>query len=321
MVFTTLDIFICLIQLISFIIYSMVIVFLIFLIYRGNRDTSTEFYIHFIVNGFVDILSNIFDILIRRLLVWGLYHEFFESYLWVGNLSPIIYYSTVANCEIGTVIITFNRYMQMHYPLKYKIFWTKRVTIIMVLLQIITPYLSYIYLVNYKVTLLYSEEKHYYYHSMIDKTASWNNSFIMCIWSGSTFLLAFFMNIFNIKKYIQIVLKNKNNSKSLSSKIYLYSMYCLLISISLLLVFLNSCIKLYAVINNLKSLKEQASNNYEWIILLMTCCHPFLILILSKELRRKFLTFYSIHNTLKVTPLALNTINNSKSHNRTVRKV
>ncbi|CEF71424.1 7TM GPCR, serpentine receptor class v (Srv) family-containing protein [Strongyloides ratti] len=317
--YTALDFVICLIQLTAFIAYIMVIMFLISLIFRSNCGTSTEFYIHFIVNGFIDILTNIFDILIRRFPKWNLFISFFKSYLWIGNLSPIIYYSTVANCALGILIITFNRYVQMHFPLDYKHFWTKKTTVIMILFQIIVPYLSYIYLVNYEVVLIYSNDNNYYYHSMKDKTASTYNSLIMCIWSGLIFIFGLKMNISNIRKYVQIIFNKKKESKVSTSKIFLYSMYCFVISISLLLVFLNSCYKLYAVIINDKLSKEEASNNYEWIILLMTCCHPFLILSLSKELRTKFLTFYSISQPSRVSsvPFTIN-VRWRKSINRTV---
>uniref|UniRef100_A0A0N5BEJ7 Serpentine receptor class gamma n=1 Tax=Strongyloides papillosus TaxID=174720 RepID=A0A0N5BEJ7_STREA len=299
MPFTISDYITCSIQIISLIAYLLVIFLLISSIYHKTAGISTEFYIHFVANGVVDILSNVLDICIRRFLTWGCFLEFYHSYLWIGTISPIVYYSTMGNCAVGILIITLNRFLQMNFPLFYKSFWNKKVTIIMIFFQIITPYISYIYLVNFKVTLVYSEERDYFYHSMKDQKASWLNSLVMCIWSGSTFIISFVMNILNIRKYKEIMDKKKK-SGSPTSKVYVYSFYCCIISTSLLMVFINSSIKLYAVEFANKSLKELANFNFEWIILLMTCSHPFLIIILSRDIREKLLKFYTLNQLSKI---------------------
>uniref|UniRef100_A0A0N4ZXI4 Serpentine receptor class gamma n=1 Tax=Parastrongyloides trichosuri TaxID=131310 RepID=A0A0N4ZXI4_PARTI len=181
----------------------------------------------------------------------------------------------------------------MHFPIIYKNHWNIKITILLITLQTILPLVSYLYLLigNVEVMIKYSETYHVWYHSMKDQSISWRNSFILMLWSWITFISTSVMNYFNFKQYISMLKKKKNNNFK-SSKATAYLFYCSSVSFSSLLLACTSSIKLYGSLKGNSFLKEVMNLFYDWIILLMTCCHPYLILILSNEIRTKYLEFY-----------------------------
>uniref|UniRef100_A0A0N4ZLA8 G_PROTEIN_RECEP_F1_2 domain-containing protein n=1 Tax=Parastrongyloides trichosuri TaxID=131310 RepID=A0A0N4ZLA8_PARTI len=287
---STIDIIFLIFKIISIILYF----FVMWFIYRKEMKEDTEsnksFYINFIINGFVDS----FDILMMTFLLdvtrWGWFYEYFKYNEEFIRWSPIFSYLPIFWCEMGNLIITFNRFVALNFPFKYKLYWTKKVTIFLILIQFLLPLIVYHYLIGEQTKMNYLEECNCYSLSMASSVISQKNNITATIYTHTVFILTFVMSICNIIKFKKFA-KNKHSNKE-SRTMLPFVLYCSIICFSTLFLALAYTIKMVGTILKSENVRANAQSYVTISMLCMTVIHPYLLLFINGRLRKKFFIYY-----------------------------
>uniref|UniRef100_A0A0N5BCI7 G_PROTEIN_RECEP_F1_2 domain-containing protein n=1 Tax=Strongyloides papillosus TaxID=174720 RepID=A0A0N5BCI7_STREA len=279
------------IQIMCYILYILLAISFIFKLLREKQrdyDTTTFLY-HFIANTFFDILQSLAVIIFQKFLHWKILVPHYLS----SKFLPIIYgstiYGSILGSVLGSLITVVNRYCALYHVVFFKTFWTKTMCLKLIFLQFMLPILLFSFNFFYTSKVVYVPSYDCYIFFVINEVASMMNNVILSIVTFICSVISIVLNVVILRKYTQVM---KNAPRNERSKRLLMFLYMAVTTICLLALSIEQFVRLYFGILEDKERIYFFSFVLYWIIPIFTITQPIVTLIMSRSLRRFFLSFY-----------------------------
>uniref|UniRef100_A0A0K0F541 Serpentine receptor class gamma n=1 Tax=Strongyloides venezuelensis TaxID=75913 RepID=A0A0K0F541_STRVS len=283
----TIDYILLALKVVSIIFYFLVMWFLYHKSFKEDGDSTKPFYASFIINGFVDSFNILMMTFLLDVSSWGWFYDYFKYNEFFHRWSPVFSYLPIFWSEMGNFVITFNRFVALNFPMIYKCYWNWKVFIAFLIIQFSLPLIIYYYLIVEKTKLNYLEESNTYSLSMARSEISQRNNITATVFTSIIFTLTLIMCIFNVVKFTKIV-NNKHEKKTVLP----FILYCSFICFSMFFLCAAYAIKMIGTIIKSENVRAHAQSYVTSSMLCMTIIHPYLLLLINKRLRQKFLVFY-----------------------------
>uniref|UniRef100_A0A0K0F3Q4 Serpentine receptor class gamma n=1 Tax=Strongyloides venezuelensis TaxID=75913 RepID=A0A0K0F3Q4_STRVS len=220
--------------------------------------------------------------------------DYYASIECLSIIYILTFYQFQTLLIIGNVILTVNKFFALYEPIFYKICWTKSVSYIIVIFQVVATYLYYSYLYFIGAIFVGDVDGAYFTKSewkyiLFDKIAfcfiCWFSTIIMFILTARIGL--------KYNKYIF-----KNNESTLLTKFQSF----LLMSVSNLILFslsIISSVTIYATAIDNNDIRLRMNNHNSRILPLLACSAPYCLILSTKSFRDNFwhfLKFRSLKN-------------------------
>uniref|UniRef100_A0A0N5BRT8 Serpentine receptor class gamma n=1 Tax=Strongyloides papillosus TaxID=174720 RepID=A0A0N5BRT8_STREA len=280
------------IQFISYAIYVLLAITLIVKMKytKKNYNGKYSFYIQFIVNLFYDVGQAFVVIVFQKFLKWGIFVDYLIKSSWTHSLYAPSCYILIAGSVIGNFIALANRYCALQYPYFYRNKWDKKFSIILICTQIFLPILMFCHTFNTSTTIIYSTEMQSYTFFILNDKISILNNIILAIIAGTCSTISIFFNCVIIYKYNKII--SQINSKKEKSKLISIVIYVSITNLSLFGLSIQQTLRMIFGIQRDYYMIFTLSHFLFWIVPLSNIFQPYMVLFLSKHLRRKFVSMY-----------------------------
>uniref|UniRef100_A0A0N4ZXL7 Serpentine receptor class gamma n=1 Tax=Parastrongyloides trichosuri TaxID=131310 RepID=A0A0N4ZXL7_PARTI len=213
---------------------------------------------------------------------WRFFLDFIEAHdVFNHMVAPLICMAPFASV-LGCTFTVINRYCALCYPLLFKEKWSKNVSCILIVIQIILPVAIFSFNFGNSSKLVYVEVFDSYMFQVLNlKDAIINNIILFCLTFLST-VITVTLNFIIFKKFKKLM---ANASKKERNKKYLMMFY--MIGTTLCLIAL--CL---FIITKFRNGAIFTTFLLYWIIPTLTLVQPITTLIMSKYIRESFLRFY-----------------------------
>uniref|UniRef100_A0A1I7ZXV5 G_PROTEIN_RECEP_F1_2 domain-containing protein n=1 Tax=Steinernema glaseri TaxID=37863 RepID=A0A1I7ZXV5_9BILA len=115
-----------------------VLVISILLVNLKRLKHNKAFFIFFLVNGFVDVISILANALGTSFPAWGLFLDFYLTQgTLIGKIHFVVTYWTRYSQGVHTLLIAFNRSTAVFFPLRYEKIWSRRWVQVCVAVQVL----------------------------------------------------------------------------------------------------------------------------------------------------------------------------------------
>uniref|UniRef100_A0A0K0E2S5 Serpentine receptor class gamma n=1 Tax=Strongyloides stercoralis TaxID=6248 RepID=A0A0K0E2S5_STRER len=279
------------IQCICYLIYIMLALsfFLKMLENKDKEKDVTTFKIHFIMNSFFDILQAFSVIIFQKFLHWNILVSYFNENKWIKFLYAPILYMSIFGSVIGGCYTVINRYCALVYPIFFRQKWSKNISYALIMLQFILPISCFLQNIFVETIVIHIPEYNTYIFKITSDYVSQLNNLILAIGTGIVCLITLSCNIIIFHRYTKLFHGLNKNERSKKTSIFFYSIGT---TLCLFLLFLEQLIRYIFIIKNNKSGIFFLTYVLYWIIPSFTCFQPIIILIISKDIRKKFLKAY-----------------------------
>ncbi|KAK0409625.1 hypothetical protein QR680_004657 [Steinernema hermaphroditum] len=99
---------------------------------------NKAFFVFFLINGFVDIVSILANALGNSFPAWGLFLDFYLSHgTLVGKIYLVLMYWTRYSQGVNTLLLAFNRSTAVLFPFRYGKIWSKRWVKVCIAIQLL----------------------------------------------------------------------------------------------------------------------------------------------------------------------------------------
>uniref|UniRef100_A0A0K0FNU9 G_PROTEIN_RECEP_F1_2 domain-containing protein n=1 Tax=Strongyloides venezuelensis TaxID=75913 RepID=A0A0K0FNU9_STRVS len=279
------------IQIICYILYILLTISFVFKLLREKHcdyDTTTFLY-HFIANSIFDILQALAVIIFQKFLHWDILISYYLSSKWLPIIYGPVLYTSILGSVLGSLITVVNRYCALYHVLFFKTFWTKTICLKIIFLQFTIPILLFSFNFYYSSRIIYVQSYKFYVFSVINDLASMMNNVILSIITFICSVISIVLNIVILRKYTEIMKKTPVNERS---KRLLMLLYMVVTTLCLLALSIEQFVRLYfGIVNDKEGIYILTFLLY-WIIPIFTIIQPVVTLIMSKNLRNYFLSFY-----------------------------
>uniref|UniRef100_A0A0N4ZGL4 Serpentine receptor class gamma n=1 Tax=Parastrongyloides trichosuri TaxID=131310 RepID=A0A0N4ZGL4_PARTI len=132
-------------QIFCFSIYILLAVYL--LVKRSNKSDifNKSFVTHFSFNCITDIITALVVFIYRVLPACFSHLFYFEKNEWIKMLFAALLYQSTSLTLVGTSIASLNRYIAISFPLEYVKNWTYKVSICIIIFEVLSVYILYGY--------------------------------------------------------------------------------------------------------------------------------------------------------------------------------
>uniref|UniRef100_A0A0N4ZYP8 Serpentine receptor class gamma n=1 Tax=Parastrongyloides trichosuri TaxID=131310 RepID=A0A0N4ZYP8_PARTI len=280
------------IQITSYLIYTLLAITLVLKIKNSKKSYNGKhsFYIQFIINLFYDIGQAVAVIFFQKFLKWGLLVNFLLKTSWIHYLYAPLCYILIASSIIGNFITLANRYCALQHPYFYRNNWNKKLSYALISFQIFFPIIIFSYTINANTTIIYSKDIEAYTFFISNDKISILNNVLLAIISGSCSLISTFFNIVIIYKYNKII--GQIRSKRERSKRISICIYVTITNLSLFFLSIQQTLRMIFGIRREYYMTFTLSYFLFWIVPLSNILQPYMILCLSEQLRKKFISMY-----------------------------
>ncbi|CEF60961.1 7TM GPCR, serpentine receptor class g (Srg) family-containing protein [Strongyloides ratti] len=190
---------------------------------------------------------------------------------------------------IGGCYTVLNRYCALVYPIFFRQKWSKNISYALIILQIILPITCFLQNTFVPTKIIYVPEFQIYTFTIVSDHVSQLNNFILAFGTGTVCLITFSCNIIICYKYTKLFHGLNKNERSKKTSIFFYSIAT---TLCLFLLFLEQVIRYIFGINKNKNGIYMLTYVLYWILPIFTCLQPIIILVISKDIRKKFLKEY-----------------------------
>uniref|UniRef100_A0AAF5D032 Serpentine receptor class gamma n=1 Tax=Strongyloides stercoralis TaxID=6248 RepID=A0AAF5D032_STRER len=279
-------------QLISYTIYVLLAITLIVKMKHSKKyiNGRNSFYIQFIINLFYDVGQALIIIIFQKFLDWGIFVDVLIKSSWLHKLYAPSCYISIAGSLIGNFIVLANRYCALQHPYFYRNKWNKKFSMILILIQVFLPTIIFCYTFNTNTTILYSNELKNYTFFIVNDNISILNNILLAIIAGACSTVSIFFNCVIIYKYNKIV--NQTNNKGEKSKRISIVIYVTITNLSLFGLSIQQTLRMIFGIQRDYYMIFTLSHFLFWIVPLSNIFQPYLVLFLSKHIRKKFISIY-----------------------------
>uniref|UniRef100_A0A0N5BYN9 Serpentine receptor class gamma n=1 Tax=Strongyloides papillosus TaxID=174720 RepID=A0A0N5BYN9_STREA len=266
------------------------ICFVFKLINDGKRESdTTSFLYHFVANSVFDIIQCLAIIIFQKFLHWKILVQFFLTSTWIKRAYGPIGYISIIGLILGHLIAVVNRYCALYHCITFKTFWTKKTCLILIFLQYCIPIVILSHNVFYEAKVVYVPFFDIFIFSLTDKWINIVNNVIFVGISVISAIITATLNIVIFRKYNQVVAKGSGKERS---KRFLMLSYMAVTTICLIIFAIEQLVRLYFSISKKNDGLIIISFTLFWIIPSLTIMQPIMTLIMSKNLRDYFLSFY-----------------------------
>uniref|UniRef100_A0A0K0FNV0 Serpentine receptor class gamma n=1 Tax=Strongyloides venezuelensis TaxID=75913 RepID=A0A0K0FNV0_STRVS len=279
------------IQIMCYVLYILLAISFVFKLLREKHcdlDTGTFLY-HFIANSIFDILQSLAVIIFQKFLHWKIFVPYYLSSKWLPLIYGSTIYGSILGSVLGSLITVINRYCALRHVLFFKTFWTKSMCLKIIFLQFMISILAFSFNFFYTSEVIYVKTYNFYVFTVINDLASMMNNVILSIITFICSVISIVLNIVILRKYTQIMKKTPVRERS---KRLLMFFYMAVTTICLLSLSVEQFVRLYFGIVNDKEKVYFCTFVFYWIIPIFTIVQPIATLIMSKSLRKYFLSFY-----------------------------
>uniref|UniRef100_A0A0N4Z634 Serpentine receptor class gamma n=1 Tax=Parastrongyloides trichosuri TaxID=131310 RepID=A0A0N4Z634_PARTI len=277
----------------SWIIYLVLIIFLLKCRIRGDQLVSKEFYTLCIFNGILDIIFVVEEYINFRIPQFGIFEDLYLKRLPGTFFAGACY--TYSLCQVSIIslsgiTITFNRFYAIKYPTKYKHFWSGWKLCLLTVWPVFIVIPIFIGFCDADVNYIVDEERGRFIQNFTDETT--NDT----IWSITLYIHIFSM-ILNaiLNVFIIITTRSKHKlPKSTNKELRIditMSKFTLIYFFSFGFVVILEIILFFAFKYKKKEISFNCLTFYILAQTIMVFFSPYTLLFLSKELRSKFFQF------------------------------
>uniref|UniRef100_A0A0N5A6C5 G_PROTEIN_RECEP_F1_2 domain-containing protein n=1 Tax=Parastrongyloides trichosuri TaxID=131310 RepID=A0A0N5A6C5_PARTI len=312
----TIEFFILIFQVTSIFIYLLICCYLVHQIHNPNNHFQPSFIIHFTCNAFFDTLSSFSILLFRKLTYWGYFYEYFAQNEWGAEAYKYLFFQTITLTISGNIIISVNRFLALYNPINYTRVWNIKVSFLIVFLQVVICYASYIHIFFTDTAFLYDSHTNTYQFTTPNKYFSLANNGVLLSFCVIGIIITTSLNILVFIKFSKIF--KKNDKGKYGSKVTMLA-FMILASFFLVITAIQLIIRSIAISTNNKPLKDVINNYFFYSIPILSTLQPYLILLLSAQLRNGIKKFVClIAHGKKVSHIKVTVFN--KEDGRTSRK-
>uniref|UniRef100_A0A0K0E2I3 Serpentine receptor class gamma n=1 Tax=Strongyloides stercoralis TaxID=6248 RepID=A0A0K0E2I3_STRER len=289
--FTAFDAFLISFDVISFIIYFMIsIIFSIKLLKKSKaRSEPSTFELHFIVNFIFDVIQTSIIIFYQKFLHWGLFTDFYMEHKWVEKWYAPMLYSSIASAILGNMVCVINRYVALCHCTFYMKKWTLNWSYLLIITQTILPFIMFSFNFWFKAEKVYAASLKVYIFMVTDPTVSMINNGLISFLSGVASIITISMNLIIISKYDKLMNNITKNEKSKRISMLFYAIF---ITLTLAALSIQQSVRLFFVFYKYQIGLYLVTYYLFIIVPLIGCVQPYILLILSKSVRKDFGRFY-----------------------------
>uniref|UniRef100_A0A0N5A6C6 Serpentine receptor class gamma n=1 Tax=Parastrongyloides trichosuri TaxID=131310 RepID=A0A0N5A6C6_PARTI len=299
-----------------FILYILICIYLVYEVKNPNAHFHSSFVIHFTFNAFFDLLSTVCVLVFRRLPQWELATEYFLTHQSAAKAYKVLFFQSMAITICGNIIMASNRFFALYNPLNYKRIWNVKISFIIIIFQVLICYASYIHILCAKTVFKYDNQSQSYNFSTPDKTLSLTNNGVLLFFCIFGIIMLSVMNFLISLKFKHIF--NKDDHNKYGSQITMLIFMCLT-TLFLIITSVQLVVRSIAIDTNNTFMKYTMNNYFFYSIPILNTLQPYLILILSHQLRKDVLKFLCsiphkkicTSNGDKVKAISLNDHNNN----------
>uniref|UniRef100_A0AC35TXT2 Serpentine receptor class gamma n=1 Tax=Rhabditophanes sp. KR3021 TaxID=114890 RepID=A0AC35TXT2_9BILA len=259
---------------------------------RKNNAKFNYLYLHFVVNGIVDILHNLGFWLGGKFTKFNEFSDWYDDKLMLRRTAMIASLPILVSVMIGNLYVVANRFLSLHYIVQYKNMWKMKIVKILILIQICLPLITYGHLLVEDTVGKYNPATDSWIFQMKYIEFSWINSINLFVYSFLISLFCLIFNTINIYRYLQITKKRKADKELLRALYYI--IYCIIMTIGIFGILIIASLRLYAMIVENSLLRNYASGFLTYTATALTISHPYFILLLSPSLRKIFTLYYGL---------------------------
>uniref|UniRef100_A0A0K0EQY6 G-protein coupled receptors family 1 profile domain-containing protein n=1 Tax=Strongyloides stercoralis TaxID=6248 RepID=A0A0K0EQY6_STRER len=296
-------------EIFSFILYFIIIIYLN-LNYKKNNDLfSISFIIQFTFNGICDFMSALSVIMYRKVAIWGWLREYYIENNWVTWAYTLTFYQFTSLTITGNFLITLNRYMTITNPIFYKIKWTFKVAIFIIIFQTVICFGVYTHLYFVSSVFVYDPSIPTWYFTKSKWIYSLYDSICLITICWISAIATGLLNVLICLKYNKIFKSSLGNKKN--SKIPLF-IFTLLTSSILFITAIQQTIRLRSAIRQERWLRNLMNYYFFYILPLLSCVHAYLMIFLSKQIRNDFYFYFKKYILRRKIPKVNSTIQTTK---------
>uniref|UniRef100_A0A0N5CIS0 Serpentine receptor class gamma n=1 Tax=Strongyloides papillosus TaxID=174720 RepID=A0A0N5CIS0_STREA len=278
-------------QIFGYILYIMLAICFVFKIINDSKRECdiTSFLYHFIANSIFDIIQPLAIIVFQKSIHWKISIQFFLTSTWIKRVYSPICFISIVGLILGHLISVVNRYYALYHSITFKTFWTKKTCLRIIFLQYFIPIFIFSYSFFYEAKLVYVPSFDIYVFSLTGKEINIANNVIFVGIPVISAIITATLNIIIFRKYNQVIAKGSGKERS---KRFLMLSYMVVTTICLIIFATEQLLRLYFSSINKNDGLVLISFTLYWIIPSLTILQPIMTLIMSKNLRDYFLSFY-----------------------------
>ncbi|CEF70489.1 7TM GPCR, serpentine receptor class v (Srv) family-containing protein [Strongyloides ratti] len=248
--------------------------------------------IHLTANFTINLIQFISMIFYQKIPYWS-----GDNYLFMGNriiyqLYPILFFGPIISSVFGNIIIIFNRFFGIMYPLIYKNKWNVNVCYTIIVFQILFPICLYPYTFTTNVILITDSLLNKKFFDMEDQFSRIASNITLCIVVILSTIISLILNLIiwmRYKKFFEAKVKVQDIVQKFS-----YFIYTIILNISLFIFTIQQFIRFESIFNNDQSQRNYLSLWIYYMLPFITSFQPFYLMLCSKSLRNDILHLLGI---------------------------
>ncbi|CEF69682.1 7TM GPCR, serpentine receptor class v (Srv) family-containing protein [Strongyloides ratti] len=286
------------IDIISWIIYVLLLIFLIKCRIKNDRIISKEFFTLCIFNGILDIIFVIEEYINFRIPQFGFFDYFYINILSYSSIAGVCY--TYSLCQVivislSGITLTCNRYYAIKFPTKYKEFWSGWRLFIFTIWPIGVVLPIFIIFCHSKVNFISDPSTGRLTQNFVDNDVNnsiWTTTILFHIFSLLTNGILNILLVKTIKKEFKNNRINMQNSSNSDNSIDLaMAKYAFMHFLFFGMIAVLETIIVAAFRYNFDSLAFNCLTLFVLAETIMVFFSPYALLVLSKDIRIRFFIF------------------------------
>uniref|UniRef100_A0A0N5C7B8 Serpentine receptor class gamma n=1 Tax=Strongyloides papillosus TaxID=174720 RepID=A0A0N5C7B8_STREA len=324
LVLTAYFIVIVIFDVISWIIYLLLLVFLIRCRLKDDRVISKEFFTLCIFNGVLDIIFVVEEYVNFRIPQFGFFEDFYEDVLAYSTAAGVCYVYSLCQIiviSLSGITLTFNRFYAIKFPTKYKEFWSGWKLFLLTIWPITVVVPIFIVYCSTKVNFIVDPLSGRIFQNFFDEKVNRDIWSVVIGLHITALIINGVLNIF----LIRIIRKefgsrtNVNNQDSDNRIDLAMSKYAIIHFICFGMIAILETVIVFAFKGGLTYLAYDCLTIYVLAETMMVFFSPYALLILSKDIRKRFFLFLGLGKLNKIFNSSANglTANNINATHQT----
>uniref|UniRef100_A0A0N5BZ11 Serpentine receptor class gamma n=1 Tax=Strongyloides papillosus TaxID=174720 RepID=A0A0N5BZ11_STREA len=197
--------------------------------------------------------------------------------------------STIAASVIGCTYTVVNRYFAICKPLIFKEKWTNKNSLLLCFFQFFVPLMLFYHNFSFNAKNIYVQSNDFYAFSIPSNNVRLVNNCILFVIVSISIYITIYQNLIIFKRFSDIV--NNLSSKERKKK-HLMIFYMVATTLCLVILFFEQIARLIFGIVKYEHGTYFTSFLLYWILPTLAIMQPISTLIMSKQIRLYFLSFY-----------------------------
>uniref|UniRef100_A0A0K0F1Q2 Serpentine receptor class gamma n=1 Tax=Strongyloides venezuelensis TaxID=75913 RepID=A0A0K0F1Q2_STRVS len=319
------------IDILSWIIYLLLLIFLIKCRWKDDRVISKEFFTLCIFNGVLDIIFVVEEYVNFRIPQFGFFEDFYKDVLAYSTAAGVCYVYSLCQViviSLSGITLTFNRFYAIKFPTAYKEFWSGWRLFLLTIWPVVVVTPIFIAYCRTPVNFIVDPLSGRIFQNFFDERVN-NDIWSLVIGLHITALIVNgVLNIFLVRIIKKEFRRSRTNVSSQDSdnRVDLaMSKYALIHFVCFGMVAIVETIIVFAFRGNSTYLAYNCLTTYVLAETIMVFFSPYTLLILSKDIRKRFFLFLRLGKLNKIfntstNRLAVSNINptlQTRSHKTT----